>query len=74
MRTTSGYIIATRQTHEELWALAHTFRPAPPTLRGDFIRYLYTPSEDGRDWFGITKERRKEMMEELLNNITTQIL
>ena len=74
LRTTSGYIIATRQTHEELWALAHTFRPASPTLRGDFIRYLYAPPEDGRDWFGITKERRKEMMEELLNNITTQIL
>lgn len=74
LRTTSGYIIATRQTHEELWALAHTFRPAPPTLRGDFIRYLYTPSEDGRDWFGITKERRKEMMEEQLKNITTQII
>ena len=74
MRTTSGYIIATRQTHDELWALAHTFRPAPPTLRGDFIRYLYAPPEDGRDWFGITKERRKEMMEEQLKNITTQII
>ena len=69
----SGYVIATRQTHKEVWTLDHTFRPAPPTLRGDFIRYLYAPS-DGRDWFGITKERREELMEELLNNTTTQIL
>ena len=62
----SGYVIASRRTHEEVWSLEHTFRPAPPTLRGDFIRFVYTPP-DGRDWFGMTVERR----EELINSITT---
>ena len=61
----SGYVIATRWTPEEEWALEHTFRPASPTLRGDFIRFVYSPPE-GRDWFGMTEERR----EELINSIT----
>ena len=62
----SGYVIATRRTSEEEWLLDHTFRPAPPTLRGDFIRFVYSPP-DGRDWFGMTEERR----EELINSITS---
>ena len=61
----SGYVVATRRTPEEEWALEHTFRPEPPTLRGDFIRFVYAPP-DGRDWFGMTEERR----EELINSIT----
>lgn len=58
---TGGCVIAYSLTGEEQHALEHTFRTAPPLLRGDFIRFLYAPS-DGRDWFGLTEERRKELL------------
>ncbi len=49
---------------KEDYCLKYTFRPAPATVRGDFIRYLYS-NPGGRDWFGRTEEEWEEAFSNL---------
>ena len=57
----SGFNIAFKRTHAEMEALEKTYRPAPPRLRGDFIRYIYDHPA-GTDWFGLTEKDRERLL------------